>query len=642
MTRKPHEVIIVTGAQPGRWPKALEGRNNVSWVYFGRDLSWLRQTRERMPKTAHFIDCSERINRIARQISPDFINLDRHIDVDLADVMWETADLAERSPATSDFFFNCCICLAFEEILGSLTTDIVVFLPNEALGHILARIAANSAFSVKQFSGRRFYDLLPNSLKSVLHSAALLIFGVCQRLQFIREFRRNRAAIARQGTAGFSNQRRLQEKPDIIMVTWAESDTFVPGEAKTFDQYYGNLIKALRNRGMRVGFLVNPYPLPLEEVMSKSESVSEWVLFPDECWGWWDMIKSLWTTLFDSMPISSPFVLKGLDLTEVLKEEIRVERSKTRRCLAMRHLYVGRYLKDHGVRPKTLVFPYENQPWEKALRLGMKAYLPETAFVGYMHIVFAPLWLSVYPSQEELTKGRFPDILVTSGPLWSQLLLNMGVPEDKIQVGPALRFRHIFERLQEPDRYLPRNGRDNQWILVAAPSTYDYALDLVEKVVEALHCDRRAIVLIKLHPDMGKSEGTDLLTAALHNVGLTQLPDHFSLTDQPVSELLDSVDVVIENGSSVGIEAVAAGLPVIHVPTDLWFDIDKLEYFPAWSVTARTADKIRLTVNAVLLRASEPRPERLSRVNSDLCELLQPPVESAVERFCTTLIRPFN
>jgi hypothetical protein len=590
-----------------------------------------------MPQNACLINSGEIVTRIAEEIQTDFINFDRHISADIANALWQTSDLAERSPATSDFFLNCCTCLGFAEILETLKTDLFVFLPDEALGDILAEHAIGSGFAVERFSRYRLHELLPAVVKRVVNTAGLLILALRRRIEFLRQFHRNKSTLSNHRAALLAHRSNASEKPDVLMVTWAESNTFVPNKTKISDRYFGNLVKELQERGSTVGYIINPYPLPLEDILTACKSSSDWVLFPDECWGWKDVIKSLLTTLFWRIPISPRFVLKGIDLTEVLRHEIRVERSKIRQCQAMRHLHVGRYLKNNGLKPNTLIFPYENQPWEKALRIGVKAHLPETMLVGYMGTTFAPLWICIYPSRQDLENGQVLDALVTSGPLWSRLLLDKGYPGDKLHTGPALRFSHIFERAREPRTTLSRNSTSNYEILVVLPSTYDQAMDVLHKVMNALRATARVTVRIKFHPDFGESETSNILKAAIQGARLTELPGHFSVTRSPVDKLLAEIDIVIENGSSVGIEAAAAGATVVHVPTDLWFDMNKLAYFPSWSLTCRTSDEIRDCV-AELTTMGKGAHYRRSPVSAGLLDLLSPPGESALENLCSILV----
>src|SRR5439155_6260341 len=93
------------------------------------------------------------------------------------------------------------------------------------------------------------------------------------------------------------------------------------------------------------------------------------------------------------------YVVAGVDLSDLLDDALRHEAP----CWVMQFFCVGKALARRRIRPDLIIHPFENQSWEKALRLGVRRSLPETRVVGYQHstVHFGPS--SNYPSRRDLS-----------------------------------------------------------------------------------------------------------------------------------------------------------------------------------------------------------------------------------------------
>ena len=59
------------------------------------------------------------------------------------------------------------------------------------------------------------------------------------------------------------------------------------------------------------------------------------------------------------------------------------------------------------------------------------------------------------------------------------------------------------------------------------------------------------------------------------------LPEHFIISDKPVSELLKESHVLLYTSSATCIEALSLGVPVLHIESDFTIDRDDLSDFPS-------------------------------------------------------------
>ena len=64
------------------------------------------------------------------------------------------------------------------------------------------------------------------------------------------------------------------------------------------------------------------------------------------------------------------------------------------------------------------------------------------------------------------------------------------------------------------------------------------------------------------------------------------------MSDRSVADLLKGSDVLIYTYSTTCIEAIAAGIPVVHVESDLMVDLDPLDFNPEARLSARNPEEI--------------------------------------------------
>jgi hypothetical protein len=621
-------VIAQSNILPSRWENILGDSALWSWIYFGRNSQRFSAINKMLLGRAQMFNSGEMINRIAEEIRMDFINFDQHLDLNRSELLWQTTDIAEKNPYTSDLFYNCCAYLAFDQILQTLETNLLVFLEDWFLGWQMAKHARGVGFRSHHITGHSILDVCPGHVSYGLYRIRQVLQALSCRVDLVRAFYRKAKTIANYPRTNAIQGTKASKNIDILLVTWADPNTFQADQTIQANTYYGELPRFLRTQGIEIGYIANPvsWVYPFEEIVKNIKCAQDRVILPEECLGLKDVLYITWKTLFYSVSLKSRFVIQGTDVTELVKNELRKERIKSRQCWATQFYYVGRFLLENGIRPAVVVHPYENQPWEKSLRLGLRQYLPETKIVGYQHAPFSLLWLGYFPSRRDLQKLHFPDYVVTIGQRWKTLLLHHGYPSDRLKVGAALRFGHILG--QHNARCLGKASdtmgiRGTRTLLVAGSIGYADSFELVYKTIEALHNTPDIRALLKFHPKMGGSR-TQLVAAVLNTLGAGNLPDHFEITEQSVSELLPSVDLLLYNITSVSYEAIAWSVPAIFIQSDIWFDMDPLPLNSGIAVAARTPAEILKAVKQLLSEDEEAVQKRWEKIQAMLPESFCP------------------
>jgi hypothetical protein len=263
------------------------------------------------------------------------------------------------------------------------------------------------------------------------------------------------------------------------------------------------------------------------------------------------------------------------------------EWSKPRQLWALTFHAAGRLIARRSA-VRVVMHPYENQPWEKELRLG----LGTIEVVAWQHTPMSVNWFPAFPSRRDLAGPLLPDRLVTHGEHWRRLFAAHGYDPSSLDVRPPVRYEHLGELHAQPGAAT---------VLVAGSIGWSETLELVSKAIDALAGTGRRIV-VKLHPKMGGQQAA--FVAALCAARGAPLPDELELASGGIAEALADAGVVLYNATSVGYEAIAAGIPAVFVRSDISFDADPV---PAESTVvrrARTPEEIREAVSAPLDEAA--------------------------------------
>ena len=184
--------------------------------------------------------------------------------------------------------------------------------------------------------------------------------------------------------------------------------------------------------------------------------------------------------------------------------------------------------------PKTVVWPWENHPWERDLVRAARRRGVRT--IGYQHTVIGRHMFNQSPATNPDGLASLPDLILCNGPAYRRQLEAWGVPAARLAIGGALRIA-VPQRLSR-DPEAP--------VFVALSSDADISAQMMAAVRAAARSGRRFAV--KDHPmypfPFAESAAIRRTTRALPAYG-------------PVAAVLYAT-------GTVGLEALLAGLPTLR------------------------------------------------------------------------------
>lgn len=214
-----------------------------------------------------------------------------------------------------------------------------------------------------------------------------------------------------------------------------------------------------------------------------------------------------------------------------------------------------------------LLFRTEFQPFERAIIQGLRVRHVTT--LGYQHSSVGEDYLShlFAPGQlqgsvgENVASFPVPDHIVTTGRYVAQLMLANGFQQERVHIGGPLRYQELRLWLRDHrGRHSTKDSRGRYALLVPVSLDYIEAMGFAAVLAEAMiGMEARFTVDIKGHP--ANDHANEFLRYLLRKSGAITarlVPGNANLYDH-----ISKARALVMTGSTVGLEAIAFGTPVV-------------------------------------------------------------------------------
>jgi hypothetical protein len=282
---------------------------------------------------------------------------------------------------------------------------------------------------------------------------------------------------------------------------------------------------------------------------------------------------------------TQPGNLDGFDLEPLLRAALREDVAGGG---YFQNLLVGRAALRLGRRlhPGVFLYPYENKSLEKLLLLGLRAADSSIRLAGYQHTSVTPRHTTLLFAAGEAERTPLPDRIVTCGGVTIAYLEAHGrYPAGLLVEGFALRQpqRARFGR-RIPDKAMR--------ILLALSSS---AMELRDAALLLLAAAERKgdwQLAVRPHPEFPIA----LLPQDLRSRLGARVLD---FSGSPLEENLAWADVVVYASSTVGLEALMAGRPVVNLDLGESLDSDPVLEQVALHWRAQCAADLVVAIDAI-------------------------------------------
>lgn len=337
------------------------------------------------------------------------------------------------------------------------------------------------------------------------------------------------------------------EDADVLLVSYLDAQCF--DAAGTWrDRYFGALPGWLRDRGLSVRWLWFDWTRSLPPAAYARLRQAPGQLY-QELAGWDGVVGAMLEKInaWRAGPRMG-LTIDGRDMTALLRMELRWSMTIAADIDRLLFRRAGAALARRGARIDRIIFPYENQGWEKMLCAGVRCALPDARLTGYVHASFSPFHLGYYPPASYWRSARRPHRVVALSPGVAGHLRANGYPADAVADAGALRYDYLFDQAPPPPSAA-------QAVLAVFPVSPPDALEMYRLLLQALGDRPDRPVRLKLHP------------ATTHRVAplLRGMPAHFQLIGGNMRDALSDCAAAIYTAGTTGLEILAAGVPVVSL-----------------------------------------------------------------------------
>lgn len=557
--------------------------SETSWIYIGRDVRFFRWL-EDMENLGKRIDIADDLQNVAQHYRQKYIDYVGQLSSQCASLFWWLSSFSEKNPFISHSFLYFCYCKVVCECIRRETGDMIIIGESRAtLQSLLVNLQQLTDVypEITDPWESKFYESVKASILGVLKKCWFLL-NTCQKIAVSRIY-----SLLR----GSANEMVSAQNDFVIIHSWADHRSF-QDPARYSDPYFGGLRETARKAYPHTFYLIKILPtFPYLKAVRRIQNADKHAFLFEEFLSFYDPLRAIITMRRRfPQPTRIP-TLEGLDITYIIQEQFARDRKNPRIEEAyLCHLAARRLCTRFS--PRSFIYTFENHIWEKMYCTGIKAVSPNTTLIGYQHSTILPMELCYSRSSTERSIMPVPDKILVVGRIAQETLIGSGFDSKIIAIVGAYRYRHLSIHTERENKRCAATRETPYLVLVATSADLDESLEVLEKSVQAFGDMPEYSVIIKCHPTMR----FDMLCGYLSTT-----PSNFSVSEKTLEDLLPQVDLMLYSSSSVAVEALAAGLPIVHIRSDFKIDMNIFESINGIPSISRP-DKIRTTAEELILR----------------------------------------
>ncbi len=339
------------------------------------------------------------------------------------------------------------------------------------------------------------------------------------------------------------------------------------------DAFFGPLPDFLKNRKnvLIVGTVLGDFGTCLKGISAGQGTTP---IVPIEYFiGLKDLIAACLRLILFRARVQGPVDFAGYDVGEVVSQELLRSFFKVQPYQYFHYAGAARLAQTFPV--ETFLMTYENNPWEKMCTAAFRRFSPSTVVLGYQHTVVPQSSANMFASEREANTVPDVDRIITVGEIPKEIIGRYRT-SDKVIVseGCALRYEYLKD---QPAAAPGRGGR----ILVVLEGIYD-VYRMVNYVLEQLKEEAAWEVVIRTHPVLPLERIRSQLRVDPNSLAHVKISRNLQ-----VKADIEWADIVIYWGTTVALEALSLGKPLIHFDMGGVLSYDPLFECPhlKWKVT---------------------------------------------------------
>jgi len=523
--------------------------DNHKFIYFGELETDVRNLLEKYGifefKRTRMIDTRR------TQFLQEYIDLIGTIGKEKNSRTWWATDIASKNRFTSNLPFLLHQFLTVIETVENQDYDHLIILnPSWVILETLKKVFTISNANFVCF-GSRF-----SKWKEIF-------FGCCRRILSVLYITLRvsvRKSYFQNKLKHIIKEALSKSTPSYVIKTFIYDHSFSE-DGNYKDSFYGSLPEFLKGKKHVIIYadIVGNDKLCIEKI----RKCVSYVILPVEIFlSYIDICRALILSLFCIVRIRQEVLFFGYEVSNIVNNEFLRTYNGIPFYQFLHYWSTKNLIRTLSI--ETFLLTYENNPWEKMCIVAVRKYSPSTTIIGYQHTVVPQASANMFISREEQNVFPMPDKILTVGEAPKEILERYGSFENgQIESSCGLRFEYLFETAQSERK---RSGH----ILVVLEGIFE-VYKMVNYVLRELQGNTKHQVVIRAHPVLPLDRMAYKLDYRIDDI------QNFNISNNPsLKKDIEWADIVIYWGTTVALEALSMGKPVIHYEMDSVLSYDPL------------------------------------------------------------------
>lgn len=357
------------------------------------------------------------------------------------------------------------------------------------------------------------------------------------------------------------------------------------------DSYFGPLINYLNTPNIET-LLVTEILQCYRDSVDKLAKEKNYNILPLEIFtSIKDVAKALWESLVCGVNMKKEVFFEGINITALLYYELNQYFANAqfyvnllsyhKLSAVLRHIQFEKYL-----------YTFENYGWEKLGIMCLRKHKPQVRITAFQHAFISKNSFRYFPGAGEGQIMPLPDKIITMGKITKEILKKFGdYSTVQLVEGCALRQEKTIDLPR-----IPRTGKKD--IFVPLTITVEDTVKVLNFLYEAGLGNSSFSVFLRFHPITPRKKVFAQIDFSL--------PKNFIISDGvSLEEEFKRSGVVLYTWTTVCLEAVLVGLPVIYLDINYPLNVDPLFDLPYLRRTVSKAEGLLEEISALLTLGQE-------------------------------------
>ncbi|MCM8756730.1 MAG: hypothetical protein NC817_01685, partial [Candidatus Omnitrophica bacterium] len=358
-----------------------------------------------------------------------------------------------------------------------------------------------------------------------------------------------------------------------------------------YDAYFGDFVNYLKRKKVPfLNLLIVITPL-YKTILKKTYSQLNILPFVtiEYFLSFFDLLKCLFWSLikyFSPIKLKGNTSIDGIDLIYLLKVVIRKDYISTYFYDNLRIFYAVKSL-IKKIKIDRFYYPFENRSFEKMIILALRKFSPQTKIIGYQHASLSLRHTNFLLTKEEAKITPFPDLIITMGEITRNIMIEVGnFPSILVKTGCALRQANFNGELKK------KSSRISNLFVALATGIEEY-VKVLKFLEQAFSKENQYNIWIRPHPVFSLEEAIDL-------IGGVKLKFH-KANKESLEECYSWADILLYVHSTLSIEALLRGIPVINIAIESILEPDPLFNFDDFKWRVDQAEELLSVIESISL-----------------------------------------